>query len=271
MSQMTKLFAFLIWLAFYNRISQFLWGCLILGLISYDIYMTAELGKLSFVKVFRAVACTAMGGWIIWVSLAYRDRPSANQELMEAWTAPEYSEDALVCDFWTGYTDAKVIVDDYAGMIHFGNCHWSRGFLEGNPEWYSCPLATLKGLYRYKRKKRKYLWIITDAGKVLIPDSATHFPKLYVQLLDAVPKNKPGYFTDSPMLARNLGIGTILGLFGGLAWGLTMMPLNTGIETVAALGFGSGLVAFLGVYIVGQLSDYLNRMTDEARKTSFYS
>jgi hypothetical protein len=172
--------------------------------------------------------------------------PSAEQSHAALMTdAPAFSDQALVCRLAGLFGKAQVVIlDESAGMIHFGNCHTPRRFLGTTERWRSCPISEVVAAHPFASKGNESLTVVTQTGSALLYDGMENYRALRERLEAILPPWQAGFSADHPMMPLIYVGAALVGVIVGGAVGVWVGSRNPGDATWVEIG------AFVGALVM---------------------
>ena len=155
---------------------------------------------------------------------------------------PMFAPDSLVSRYagWMG-KPLSVIVDRSAGMIHFQNCYYPKGFWRFKPSpWFSCPIEHLVAKHGMSGRG-EYFVIVTRQGRALLTITSGNFDSLRSVLDNVIPGGGQGFTIHHPL------VPTIYVLFG--FGGLVLGVLRASSDLPSSV-MGNGFFVTTGFWLV---------------------
>jgi hypothetical protein len=220
---------------------------------------------LGIVGVLATLPFMALGGYFVWCCVFRWDSLSDHRDPKGDPNCPDYSDDALVCQYIGPAGGVhSVIVDFVSKQIHFQNCHVPRKFLAVTQPWFSCPLDDVFECYR-RCGQGGYsgVAIVTKSGTAFVPVGTTNHDQLFQSLQEAIPINRQVRVpaVDHP-LTGFIGVGALIasGLLAG--W---LTPKHTDDATLALIVLGGSVAGFFAFYQIVNFVDRLLRKDDSPK------
>lgn len=155
---------------------------------------------------------------------------------------PMFAADSLVCRYagWMG-KPMSVIVDRSAGMIHFQNCYYPKGFWRFKPSpWFSCPIEHLVAKHSMSGRG-EYFVIVTRQGRAALTITSGDFDSLRSVLDNVIPGGGQRFTIHHPW------VPTIYVLFG--FGGLVLGVLRASCDSPSSVT-GNGFFVTTGLWLV---------------------
>lgn len=136
---------------------------------------------------------------------------------------PTFAPDSLVCRYagWMG-KPVSVIVDRSAGMIHFQNCYYPKGFWRFKPSlWFSCPIEHLVAKHSTSGRGGEHFVIVTCQGRAVLTIASGDFNSLRSVLDNVIPGGGQRFTIHHPWVPAIYVLfsfgGFVLGIFRALS------------------------------------------------------
>ncbi len=234
-----------------NRAVVVLVCVVILVSIAWTFASAKARAELDIVAGLLAVVFGGMACWGLWLTLTWRERPSAELDELDSVNFPPPSDDGIAYRYVTGTKSGAVLVDPQRETICFVNCHVPRRMLAVAEKQYTCPIDDIRAVHRFSDRWGESLTIITEAGKAIVLNKGEGFEDLWRLLKDLVPENAPGFATDDPRMGFVWVLGAIGGLFGG--WYLT--PERSGDTTLGLFLLCGAIFGVVGGHLLIKIID----------------
>ncbi len=165
--------------------------------------------------------------------------------------APKFAPDSHVCRYagWMG-KPMSVIVDRSAGMIHFQNCYYPKGFWRFKPSpWFSCLIEHLVAKHSMSGRGGDYLVIVIRQGRAVLTIASGNFNSLCSVLDYVIPGGGQGFTIHHPW------VPTIYVLFG---FGGLILGASRAMSDFPRSVTGNGFFVTTGLWlIVSMVAAYL--------------
>ncbi len=240
----------------FNRVAVVICSVLILVSVTWTFASAESRAEQTLVTALLAVVFGGLACWALWLTLAWRARPSRGLDELDAVNLPMVSDNALKYRYFTGTKSGAVIIDTHGETIYFVNCFLPRRFLAVSEREHSSPLSGIRAVHRFCDRGCVWLIIITSAGKAVVPNTGEGFEELWRLLKEIVPENAPGFATDDPRTQFAWVLGAICGLFGG--WYLT--PDQSGDTTLGLFLLGGAILGVVGGHQLIKIIDHWFRV-----------